>query len=500
MSKDQSASTASFRAILKSTTLIGGASVLNILISMVRTKFVAILLGPAGIGLLGMYGQIITLVGTATGMGIGSSGVRQVAEAFGTNDNDRIARTVIALRRTAWLTGGYGLIIMVFLSGPISWVTFGTNDHALPIAFLGVSLLLASISAGQACVLRGTRRIADIAIITVLGALCSALISIPCFYVWGLKGIAPSLVLSAVAALITSWWYARRVPIKPLVMSWGESRNEARTLLTLGFSFMGAGLVSSASTYLIQRLLIRQFGVEEFGIYQAALALSGVLVAFVLNAMGADYYPRLTEAAGDNASVHRMVNEQSQIAILLALPGLAAMMIFSPLIIEFFYSPSFVAAVPILRWCILGVLGRVFSWPLGFVILAQGKGKLFLVTESLSYGLHLAAVYFFIRLWGINGAGIAFFTLYVFSTFLMLFVIRRLIGATWNWPTVKLVLFAAVVMALLMLNCSFNLQPYSLWGLNLVAEVSVTAVCFKLLAKRSGFIRKISSLNQKPRN
>lgn len=483
-----------YRSILKSTSLIGGASVLNILIGMVRIKFVAVLLGPAGVGLLGMYGQITALIGTLTGMGIGSSGVRQVAEAVGTNDDVRIAHTVITLRRTAWLTGGCGLLLMIILCMPISRFTFGSDEHAVPIAILGITLLFASIAGGQTCVLRGTRRIADIAKITVIGALCGTLISIPCFYFWGVQGIVVSLVLNSMAALVTSWWYARRVPVKALVMTWQESQSEVRTLLTLGISFMAAGLVNSASTYLIQALVIRQFGLEAFGIYQAAYSLSAVLVGFVLSAMGADYYPRLTAIAGDNERVHRIVNEQSQVSILLALPGLAAMMICAPLIIRIFYSPSFVTAVPILRWCILGILGRVFSWPLGFVMLAQGQGKLFFGTEAFACALHLAGVFFFTRIWGLNGVGIAFFVLYVLYTFLMLFVMRRSVGATWTSRTLKLVFLATAAMTLLMINCSFNVQPASLWGFNVATQAVITAICFSILANKTGFNIKKQSL------
>lgn len=486
MSSEQTSSISSFRTVLKSTSLIGGASFINILIGMVRTKFVAILLGPSGVGLIGTYGHITTLVSTVTGLGIGSSGVRQVAEAVGTNDEERIARTVITLRRTVWLTGSLGMLVMITLCVPISRVTFASSDYALPIALLGVTLLLTSITTGQACILRGTRRIADIARITVVGAFCSTLISIPCYYIWGVRGIVASLILSAKATLVTSWLYARRVPITPIVMSWRESRQEARTLLTLGISFMGAALVSNATAYAIQTLLIRQFSLADAGIYQAAYSLSGVLVGFVLGAMGADYYPRLTAVASDKTMVCRMVNEQSQIAILLSLPGLAAMMIFAPLIIKVFYAASFSTAVPILRWCILGILGRVFSWPLGFVVLAQGKGKLFFFTEAFACGLQFVAVLFFTRMYGLDGAGIAFFILYVFHTGLMLFVMRMLVGATWTRYSLDMTLIASTVMFMLMLNCTFNSTPVIAWPINMSILATVTLLCLRQLSKKSG--------------
>lgn len=475
----------SYRSILKSTSLIGGASVLNILIGMVRTKFVAILLGPTGVGLLGMYDQITGMVSSVTGMGIASSGVRQVAEAVGTNDDVRIARTVITLRRVAWLTGTLGLLVMLVFCMPLSNLTFGNSYYAWPIAALGITLLTGAVAGGQRSIINGTRRIGDLAKISVIGAINGTVISIPCFYLWGQTGIVPSLILSAAVALVTSWWFSRRVPVKEIELPWRDSYGEALRLLSLGLSFMGAGLAAVLSGYLIRIVLLRQFGLADVGIYQAAFNLSGILVGFVLTAMGADYYPRLTAVAGDNASVHSMVNEQSQISILLSLPGLAAMMIFAPLVIQLFYSSSFGTAVPVLRWCIMGILGRVFSWPLGFVVVSKGKGKLYLVTEVFASVLHLLGVFAFIHLWGLKGAGIAFMALYVVYTVMMLLIMSRLVGATWTRRTFALVLFACTVMITLIFSCNININPIISWIINLIILSLVTGICVKQLLKSS---------------
>jgi PST family polysaccharide transporter len=412
--------------------------------------------------------------------------VRQVAEAVGTDDDERIARTVMTLRRTVWLTGGLGTLAMLIFSVPISLISFGSSDYALPIAFLGGIVLLSAITSGQACILRGTRRIADLAKISVIGAINGTLISIPCFYFWGKQGIVVSLILCAAASLATSWWFARRVLIKTFALPWRASGDEARRLLALGLGFMGAGLVTALSGYLIRVLLIRKFDLADVGIYQSAFGLSGILVGFVLGAMGTDYYPRLTAVANDNTRVHQMVNEQAEISILLALPLLAAMMIFAPLVIRIFYAESFITAIPILRWCILGVLGRVISWPLGFVVLAKGKGWLFFTTELLSGVGHVIAVYCFASIWGLVGTGIAFMTLYVFSTLIMLVVVRGLVGATWSRHSFSLVLLSTTVMAILMFNCSFNLNPLGSWVINLAILSLVTYGCLMQLSSRSG--------------
>ena len=115
--------------ILKSSALIGGSQVLNIGIGIVRTKVFAVLLGPAGFGLMGLYGSIVDLAQSIAGMGVNSSGVRQIAESVGTGDEERIARTVVVLRKTSIALGLLGAIFLVIFSKQVSNITFGSYQH-----------------------------------------------------------------------------------------------------------------------------------------------------------------------------------------------------------------------------------------------------------------------------------------------------------------------------------------------------------------------------------
>ena len=118
------ASKGTYGQILKSSAVIGGSSVLNIGIGIVRTKAMAILLGPAGFGLAGLYMSIVTLTQSVAGMGINSSGVREIAEAAGSDDKHRIARTVAVLRRTSIILGVVGAALLVVFS---PWRSFSNS-------------------------------------------------------------------------------------------------------------------------------------------------------------------------------------------------------------------------------------------------------------------------------------------------------------------------------------------------------------------------------------
>ncbi|MCP5230592.1 MAG: oligosaccharide flippase family protein, partial [Zoogloeaceae bacterium] len=187
----------SYAQILRASSIIGGAHGLNYLVGLIRVKIVAVLLGPAGVGLISLYTSATALIGTAAGMGIASSGVREVAKSFSEGDADAAARTVRILRRMCWLTGLLGWALTVLLARPISQWVFGDTEHALAIAILGGTLLLGAITGGQAALVQGVRRIGDLARINVYGMLINTAVAIA-LYAWLREdGIVPVLLVTA---------------------------------------------------------------------------------------------------------------------------------------------------------------------------------------------------------------------------------------------------------------------------------------------------------------
>lgn len=87
-------STGSYAEIFRATSLLGGVQVVTVLVGLVWNKLLALLIGPAGVGVLGSFLQLHTLLCTATGIGLQASAVREVAAAVGHDDGARAARVV----------------------------------------------------------------------------------------------------------------------------------------------------------------------------------------------------------------------------------------------------------------------------------------------------------------------------------------------------------------------------------------------------------------------
>lgn len=470
----------SYGQILKSSALVGGSSAVNIALGIVRTKAMALLLGPAGFGLFGLYGSIANLTQSIAGMGVNSSGVRQIAEAVASDNEERVAVTTIVLRRISILLGLLGALTLLVFSKQVSVLTFGTNQHAGPVALLSLVIFFQLVSAGQSALIQGMRRIFDLAKLGILGAFFGTLSSILLVFFFRERGVVPSLVAVGMMTLALSWWYSRTVRVQPQSVSLGQLWEESLPLLKLGFAFMAGTFMTTGIAYAVRIILLRKVGFEATGFYQSAWTLGGLYVGFILQAMGADFYPRLTANASDNTACNRLVNEQARVGLLLAGPGLIATLTFAPLVIALFYTAKFGAAVPVLRWICLGTTLQVITWPMGFIIVAKAKQAIFFCTELAWALVSLVLAWICVISFGLNGAGIAFFGSYVFYGFLLYPIVRRISGFRWSVDNKRTGLIFLFLIALVF--CSFYWLPL-LWaaGLGTVAAIGSGVYSLRVL-------------------
>jgi enterobacterial common antigen flippase len=422
----------SYAEILRSTTLIGGSALVNVAIGIVRTKVMAVLLGPAGFGLLGVYSAIADMARSLAGMGLQSSGVRQIAQAVGANDAAQLARTAVVLRRTVMALGMFGALMLVLFARPISTLTFGHDGHADAVALLSGAVFFRLIADGQGALIQGMRRISDLAKISIGGALFGTLASIPLVYYWREDGVVPSLVAVAAVSALMSWHYSRKVVIEPCTWEGSQFKHEAFALLKLGAAFMASGLLMMGAAFVVRLIVLQQEGMAAAGLYQAAWTLGGLYVGFVLQAMGTDFYPRLVGVIGEHANANQLVNEQAQVSLLLAGPGVIATLTFAAAVIAVLYTAEFKAALDALRWICLGMALRVITWPMGYIVVAKNRQVLFFGAELAWTVVNVGLSWWCVRAFGLAGAGIAFFGSYVFHGVVVYVLSRHLTGFRWS--------------------------------------------------------------------
>ena len=230
--------------------------------------------------------------------------------------------------------------------------------------------------ASQGALIQGMRRMGDMARLSVYGATLNTVLGVALLWQWVSAGLVAYVLVGPLMSFLLGHMYVSRLPKSGTdTVSMQELAQQWKVLLRLGIPFMGAGLVLSLVHLWIRVEVSNNLGPAALGHYQAAWVISMQYIGFVLGAMGADYYPRQTGVIHDSEAAVRLVNEQTEIALLLSAPVFIAMMALAPWVVHLLYSAAFAPAVEVLRWQILGDVLKVVSWPLGFVILAAGDGK-----------------------------------------------------------------------------------------------------------------------------
>jgi O-antigen/teichoic acid export membrane protein len=415
----------SYRQIFKATSLFGGVQVFNIIISIIKSKFVALLIGPAGMGIAGLLTSTTQFITSLTNFGLGVSSVKNVAAAASTGNEERVSTIVTVLRRLVWFTGLLGAIVTFALAPVLSRTTFGNSDYTYAFMWISVTLLFQQITSGQMVVLQGLRKLQYLAKSNMTGSILGLLISVPVYYVWKLDGIVPVLIISSISSMLLSHYFSNKAGIRSVKISTKEVVSEGKDMLKMGFILSLNGITVVGVSYLVRIFISRTGGIEQVGLYSAGFAIITTYVGMVFSAMSTDYYPRLSAVAQDNIAAAGLINQQAEVAILILAPILSFFLVFINFIILILYTPKFLAVNAMIHWAAMGMYFKAASWSIGFILLAKGASKTFLWNELLGNSYILGFNILGYKLAGLEGMGISFLAAYLVY-FIQVFTLAKI--------------------------------------------------------------------------
>jgi O-antigen/teichoic acid export membrane protein len=412
----------SYRNIMKATSLFGGVQVFNIIIQIIRSKFVAVLLGPHGMGISGLIYSTIGLIKAFTDFGLGTSAVKDIAAANATGDEEKISNAVTVIRRLVWITGTLGALITLVFSRLLSQLTFGNHDFTFAFVWVSITLLFNQLSSGQVVLLQGMRRLQDMAKANLIGSTLGLFVTIPLYYIWGIKGIVPGIIVTSSITLSLSWYFSHKVKIKPLRVSFQKTMADGRSMLNMGFMISISGTVGILTSYVVRIFIRNHGGIEQVGFYNAGFSLLDTYVGLIFAAMSTDYYPRLTAVAKSNEQCKYTINQQVEIALLLLAPILVGFLIFIKWVVILLYSTKFTPINEMIYWASVGIFFKAPGWAISFILLAKGAAKLYFWNEMLARVYFLALNILGYYYLGLAGLGISFmagYLIYLVQTYML---------------------------------------------------------------------------------
>ena len=414
-----------YRKIIGATSLFGGVQVINMLCSLIRNKVIALLLGAEGVGMISLFNSSVEMVSSLTNLGLRQSSVRDVATAH--KKGEELLRKVSGVvRKLSLVLGLFGAMVFIGAAPLLSKVTFGNDQNIWSFVFLSAALLFNALASGEQAILQGSEKLKIFARSTVAGSVTSLLVSIPLYYYLGLRGVVPSLLLASLFTFLFNYIASKKSNLKSEKTTVKTAFKEGVPMLKLGVYMTISGFMTTLLNYILIAWMNRYASMTEVGYYQAGFTLVTRYVGLIFIAMSTEYYPRLASVHNDREQLSLQVSRQMESSLLMLLPIVTLFLVLQNWIIPLLYKSDFVAVASYTTWAMPGVVFKAISWSLGFILLAKGEGKLFLITELISDVTSIVInILLYLNL-GLEGLGIAYtLNFMIYTTYMWIISCKR---------------------------------------------------------------------------
>jgi PST family polysaccharide transporter len=421
--------------MLKATSTLAGAKVVTILISIVRTKVLAVLLGPSGMGAVNLVVASTDLARVALSFGLESATARKVAEASATGAPEKIDHAYRTSARTAVMVGLLAAFVLLAVSPLLASRMLGDGGRFWWFGLGALSLVFTPLLGVQLAFLQGLRQSRSLAACQIIASLCCAILNIALVASMGVLGGIVALAPLSLASLAIHHRFLKRHRPMGVSPKLPVSPRDSGALLKLGSGFAINGIWLAASGWLNLLFIGRYYGTLEgphqVGLYGAASTMSNLYIGILVSAMATEFYPSLVQAARDRSLVKRLLNQQTMLALTLGVPATMGLLVMAPWVLGLLYSRDFVPAADLMKWMLAGMAIRFASCPLGFTMLAVGRPKLIILSELAMGTVMIASSYALIQVFGLLGIGIALVSTNLLYLIGAIIVIYRM-GIHWN--------------------------------------------------------------------
>ena len=398
----------------------------RLLAALVVIKLVAWFAGPEGVGKLGQFTSLMSLLAVLAGGGISAGIVKYVAEYR--HDPQRLARLLAAALWYALCASVLmGCLALLFSRQLAQWLLddprYAGLIRVLAIAQLGIALVNYILA-----VINGFMDVRRLALIQVLGSLLSIVMVIWLARWLHLYGALLALIVSQLLWLavgLPAWWRSPYFQRSMLRLRFDREM----TLRLAAFSVMTltAALVSPLVNIAVRDHLALQLGWEQVGYWQAVSKVSDAYLLFLTAAINIYYLPKLAAIRERAALVAELRNAYRYILPVVVVLA-AAVYALREWVTRLLFSADFAPANALYGPQLAGDVVKIASFILSYVMLAKAMTRLFVISECVFAASYLALVYVFTAHFGLVGAMYAFAANYLAYLAFNVLVVRHYLG------------------------------------------------------------------------
>lgn len=379
--------------------------------AVILNKILAIYVGPAGYALIGQFQNLVSMLTTFASGAVNTGVTKGTAQHFDDPGRQvrlwRTAGTIVILGAST-----IGLLLALF-HVPLAQQFLGEERFGGIFVWLGFSLVFIALNGLLLAILNGKKQIGIFVLINIAGSLIGLAVTALLSILFGLEGALMALSVNQAIVFLVSATLCARQPWFRFTMLFGRIDHSAlRELL----KFTAMALTSAAMVPLTQILirdhLMREFGAESAGYWEALMRISGLYLTLVTVPLSIYYLPRIAEIRRLD-ELKREILSGYRIIIPITALGATGIFLLRDFITISLFTPQFLPMRDLFGWQMLGDVVKICGWLLGYVMIGRGMMVAFIVTEIVFGAMWYILVLAFTTTFGLQGAQMAYGANYV---------------------------------------------------------------------------------------
>lgn len=390
-------------------------SILNGIVLLLRAsstiiinKLVVVLLGNSGLLFLGNLKNVFSILQQISGAGVYEGIVKYTSGEY-KNRVSYVLQAGLSLMLV-------GFVIAIMLYGVLSSKIFellelGSQENSFKV-WLSIGVVLSLICFVLHTLFQsffhGKMEYRMVVLTSAISVMLTLGISIVLIYYFGKIGVVASVFLPSVLLLVTYLSFTKSV--RQFIQRF--RLNQFRLILVkplVSYTFMSAlaAVVFPSVFIYIRSFLTTTVSLEMAAYWEGYSKLSLFFSGLAISSISLYYLPKLTQAT-TSFEIREVVLWGLKFILLIGIPILFLLFVFGNQLIPLLYSDAFLKTLFLLKWELLGTLFKLLSFTISFLMIAKKMTKVFVVSEMLSGILFLVMSIFFINIFGVEGASLAY--------------------------------------------------------------------------------------------
>lgn len=366
-------------------------AVARLLTGLARTKYIAITMGTAGVGLLAMGNQL-TLFGVSVGsLGLAVGVIRKlVSKEYAAGTLRR--RELLATAFTVQLVISLAIVLLgLMFPATASKLVFGSANQSTNtlIVLLGIPFSVLASSHVEA-ILNGCNGFDLYVIASTAATVLGTLAFFPLAHAYGVRGAFLSITVNAVLYFILFVAVGRRRINLRDMFRIGFKWRELRDLLKVGFVMLTTGVLNYGAAILIRRQLLITLGAAANGIVQVPLALTAYYTPFLTNALWGHLHPYVGEK-GDSAASLSALATALRVNMVLSTCIVTTVLLIKGILVRVAYSSSFLMSIELMPLQFFSDFFYFIALAFSVYFLGTHRLRIYLTGWTTYFGLMIAA-------------------------------------------------------------------------------------------------------------